>query len=228
MRGAIFTLFDFITGNGDLVTVALSFFSVFMLIFVCFPFRSCACAMVAHWLGDDTASEQGRLTLNPLVHIDPMGALCMCLCGIGWGKPMPINVRRCRKVTIRKAQVLISLAGPVAFILLGYVFMVISKILLVTVTASTTLLYVVTALQWTASMSAFMAVFHLLPVPPFDGYALIQGILPRKFAVWVEQNAGIINMVVLILLVAGALSGPLAFLSNKLMQLLDLATKFIC
>lgn len=77
-------------------------------------------------------------------------------------------------------------------------------------------------------MSAFLAVFNLLPVPPFDGYALIQGILPRKFAVWVEQNAGIINMIVLILLVAGALSGPLAFLSQKLMQLLDLATRFIC
>lgn len=228
MRGAIFSLFDLITGNGDIVTVAVSFFSVFMLIFVCFPFRSCACGLVAHWLGDDTASEQGRLTLNPLVHIDLMGALCMCLCGIGWGKPMPINVRRCRKVTIRKAQVLISLTGPLAFIFLGYILMVISKILIITVPASTTLLYVVSALQMTASLNAFLAVFNLLPVPPFDGYALIQGILPRKFAVWVEQNAGIINMAVFILLIAGALTGPLAYLSGKLMELLDWATGFIC
>lgn len=221
-------LINFISGNGSVVSLVLSTFSVAMLIFVCFPFRSCACALVAHWLGDDTASEQGRLTLNPLVHIDPMGALCMCLCGIGWGKPMPININRCRKVSIRKAQVLISLTGPLSFIILAFVFMVISKILLVTVAASTTLLYVVTALQMTASLSAFLAVFHLLPVPPFDGYNLIQGILPRRFAIWVEQNAGIINMIVFILLVMGALSGPLTFLSNKLMQLLDLATRFIC
>lgn len=221
-------ILDFISGNGSFVDVVLSVFSVAMLIFVCFPFRSCACAVVAHWLGDDTASEQGRLTLNPLVHIDPMGALCMCLCGIGWGKPMPINVRRCRKVSIRTAQVLISLTGPLSFILLAFVFMIISKVLLATGTPSTTLLYIVLALRMTASLSAFLAVFNLLPVPPFDGYNLIQGILPRKFAIWVEQNAGVINMVVLILLVAGAFSGPLTYLSGKLLDLLDLATRFIC
>lgn len=221
MRGAIFSLFDFMTGKGSVEVVALSFFSVLMLIFVCFPFRSCACALVAHWLGDDTASEQGRFTLNPLVHIDPMGALCMCLCGIGWSKPMPINVRRCRKVSIRTAQVLVSITGPLAFVLLAFLMLIISKILLATMAVTQTLYYIVKALQMVAGMCAFLAIFHLLPVPPFDGYVLIQGILPRKFAIWVEQNSGIIYMAVFILLIAGALSGPLGYISDKL-------TEFLC
>lgn len=224
MRGAIFSLFDWMTGDGSIVTVALSFFSVFMLIFVCFPFRGCACALVAHWLGDDTASEQGRFTLNPLSHIDPVGALFMCLCGIGWGKPMPINIRRCRKVTLRTAQVLLALTGPLSLILLAFIMLVITKILLETLAITTTIKYIVMALQMVAGMCAFLAIFNLLPVPPFDGYALIQGILPRRFAIWVERNSGIINMVVLVLIAAGVVSGPLSFLSGKLMDFLCFIT----
>ena len=227
MRGAIFTLFDFIAGKGDLITVVLSFFSVFVIIFLCFPFHECAHAFVAHLLGDDTASEQGRLTLNPLVHIDPMGALCMCLCNIGWAKPTPVDIRRCRKVSVRTADILVSVAGPVSNIILALILMIISKVLLVTIAPSTTLIYVVMALQMTANINAFLAVFNLLPIPPFDGYALIQGVLPRKAAIWVEQHAQIINFIVLILMIAGALSGPLNFLSDKIMWVLDKATSFI-
>ena len=227
MRGAIFTLFDFIAGKGDLITVVLSFFSVFVIIFLCFPFHECAHAFVAHLLGDDTASEQGRLTLNPLVHIDPMGALCMCLCNIGWARPTPVDIRRCRKVSARTADVLVSVAGPVSNIILALILMIISKVLLVTIAPSTTLIYVVMALQMTANINAFLAVFNLLPIPPFDGYALIQGVLPRKAAIWVEQHAQIINLIVLVLMIAGALSGPLNFLSDKIMWVLDKATSFI-
>ena len=182
---------------------------------------------MAHLLGDDTASEQGRLTLNPLVHIDPMGALCMCLCNIGWAKPTPVDIRRCRKVSVRTADILVSVAGPVSNIILALILMIISKVLLVTIAPSTTLIYVVMALQMTANINAFLAVFNLLPIPPFDGYALIQGVLPRKAAIWVEQHAQIINFIVLILMIAGALSGPLNFLSDKIMWVLDKATSFI-
>lgn len=228
MRGPILELFSAMAGRESWVTVIVSFFAIFVIIFLCFPFHECAHAFVAHLLGDDTASEQGRLTLNPLSHIDPMGALCMCLCNIGWAKPTPVNLRRCRKVSLRTADILVSLAGPVSNILLSYILMLISKLLLVNMQFSETLLYVVLALQLTASINAFLAVFNLIPVPPFDGYSLIQGILPLKAAVWVEQHAQIINFVVFILIVAGALRGPLGFLSDKLMWLLDKATSFIC
>lgn len=227
MKGPIFQLFDAIMGNGSWILVAMSFFSVFVIVFLCFPFHECAHAFVAHLLGDDTAAERGRLTLNPLSHIDPMGALCMCLCRIGWAKPTPVNLHRCRKVSLRTADVLVSLAGPVSNLILSFIILIIAKLVIVNAEFNETTYYVYLALRMTAEINAFLAVFNLIPVPPFDGYALIQGILPLKAAVWVEQHAQIINFIVFILIIAGALSGPLGFLSDKIMWLLDQATGFI-
>lgn len=228
MRGAIFDLFDFIAGKTDMITVILSFFSVFVIIFLCFPVHECAHAFVAHLLGDDTASERGRLTLNPLSHIDPMGALCMVVCSIGWAKPTPVNLHRCRKVSIRTADILVSAAGPVSNILLSLIFIIIYKIILVTAAYTPTVGYIVTGLALTAEINAYLAVINLIPVPPFDGYSLIQGLLPRKYAIWIEQHAQIIHFIVFVLLVSGALRKPLWYASHGIMWVLDKITWFIC
>lgn len=227
MRGAIFDLFDFIAGKLDLVYLILSFFSVFVIIFLCFPIHECAHAFVAHLLGDDTASSQGRLTLNPLAHIDPMGAICMLVCSIGWAKPTPVNLHRCRKVSVRTADILVSVAGPVSNILLALVFIIIYKIVAVTAQPSLTVIYVVYGLQTVAMINTYLAVINLIPIPPFDGYSLIQGILPRKQAIWVEQNAQILNMIVFVLLVSGVLRTPLGYASDGIMWALDKITWFI-
>ena len=227
MRGAIFDLFDFITGKGDIVTLVLSFFSVFVVIFLCFPIHECAHAAVAHWLGDDTASSQGRLTLNPLSHIDPMGALCMVVCSIGWARPTPVTLTRCRKVSVRTADVLVSAAGPVSNILLALVFVIIYKIIWVTAEYTPTMFYITIALSNIAMINTYLAVINLIPVPPFDGYSLIEGLLPRKQAIWVEQNAQILHFIVFVLLISGALRVPLGYASNGILWVLDKMTFFI-
>ena len=227
MRGAIFDLFDFIAGKSDIVTVVLSFFSVFVIIFLCFPIHECAHAFVAHKLGDNTASEQGRLTLNPLSHIDPMGALCMAVCSIGWAKPTPVNLHRCRKVSIRTADVLVSAAGPVSNILMALVFIIISKVVLLVAEPSVTMIYIYLGISMVAQINAYLAVINLIPIPPFDGYSLIQGLLPRKQAIWVEGHAQILNMIVFVLLVSGVLSVPLAYASDGILWVLDKITFFI-
>ena len=238
--GLISTLFDFIAGKADVIDLALAIFSVLAIVLLCLPFHECAHAAMAHWLGDDTAMNCGRLTMNPLAHIDPMGALCMCVCSIGWAKPTPVNLSRCRKTSVRTADILVSMAGPLSNVILAFVFIIASKILaaangiviasnssVLTPPGAETAGYIVIALWWIASINAYLAVFNLLPVPPFDGYSLIQGILPRKAAIWVESHAQMINLVVFILLIAGMLGGPLSFLSDKIIWLLDKATGFI-
>ena len=227
MRGALFNLFGFITGSVDLVTLVISLFSVFVIIFLCFPVREWAHAFVAHLLGDNTAAEQGRLTLNPLAHIDPLGAICMAICSIGWGKPTPINLHRCRKVSVRTAAILVALAGPVANILMALVFVIISKIIMVTAMTSMTTAYVYAAMLVVAQINTYLAVLNLLPIPPFDGYTLIQGILPRKQAIWVEGHAQILNMIVFVMLVSGLLSVPLGYASDGILWVLDKITFFI-
>lgn len=226
MKGPILQL---ISGE-DMTTVILSFFSVFVLLFLCFPFRAYMKAWVAKKLGDDTAESAGMLTLNPLVHIDFMGALCMLLCCFGWSRPTPINLSRCRKYSIRKSAILISLMGIVSLIILGLILIILSKVLYVvfrTTEAIETVSMISGALSQAALISVYIAVLNLIPVPGFDGYVLIQGLLPRNAAIFIERNANIINLVVLVLLVSGILSGPLSFLSAIIYLGLDLITFWI-
>lgn len=227
MRGAIFDVFDYFAGKATLIDVVMSVFSVLVILLLCFPVHECAHAFVAHLLGDDTASDMGRLTLNPLAHIDPMGAICMFVCHIGWAKPTPVNLHRCRKVSVRTADILVSAAGPVSNFLMALLFVIIAKILVIAVAPSETLAYVVLAMWDIALINTFLMIINLIPVPPFDGYSLIQGLLPRKQAIWIEQNAQIIHFIVFVLLVSRALDKPLVYASNGVMWLIDKMTFFI-
>lgn len=229
MRGPIFDLLDLIMGRGSIVTTAISFFSVFVIIFVVFPIHECAHGLVAKLLGDDTAERQGRLTLNPLHHIDPMGALAMCLCNIGWAKPTPVDLRRCSKVSIRKANVLVSLAGPVSNILLSLVLIIVEKVIILAAGGSIdmTLYYVVLALNYTVTINIYLAVFNLIPVPPFDGYHVLASFLPAKAVYFMEKNGRIIYWIVFFLIISGVLSIPLGIISNGIYWLLDKMTFFL-
>lgn len=228
MRGAIFDVFDYFAGNCDLITMVLSVFSVLVILLLCFPVHECAHAFVAHLLGDDTASDMGRLTLNPLAHFEPMGALCMFVCSIGWAKPTPVSLHRCRKVSIRTADILVSAAGPLSNFLLALIMVIIAKIIAATGTmASPTLFYIYLGLYQIAEINTFLMIINLIPVPPFDGYSLIQGLLPRRQAIWIEEHAQIIHFIVFVLLVSRALDVPLTFASYGVMWFIDLITFFI-
>lgn len=227
MRGAIFDVFDYFAGKATLIDMVLSVFSVLVVLLLCFPVHECAHAFVAHLLGDDTASDMGRLTLNPLSHLDPMGALCMFVCSIGWAKPTPVSLHRCRKVSVRTADILVSAAGPVSNFLMSLILIIICKIIAVTAAPTQTASWIVLGLALTAQINTFLMIINLIPVPPFDGYSLIQGLLPRKQAIWIEEHAQIIHFIVFVLLVSRALDTPLMYASGGVMWLIDKITWFI-
>ncbi len=227
MQGPIFDLLAFLTGNGSIQMVAISFFSVAVIIFLVFPIHECAHGLVAKWLGDDTAERQGRLTLNPFDHIDPLGAFAMCLCSIGWAKPVEVNIRNCNKVKARTALALTSLAGPVANFLLSYIIMIITKVLILVGPSTITFAYVILALSEVVSINIYLGVFNLLPIPPFDGYKILYSFLPYKASRFMEQYGQYIHWGFFLLLIFGLLDRPLSFLSNIVWWLLDKASFFI-
>lgn len=230
MRGPLFDIIGLIVGNPtqeDVVRAVISLFSVLAIIFVVFPIHECAHAYAAKCLGDDTAERMGRVTLNPLQHIDFMGALLMMLCGIGWAKPTPVDLTKCTKCSIRKANVIVSAAGPLSNVLLAFVIMIIGKLLYMFLPLSPTLIYICSGLDYVVVLSLYLAVFNLIPVPPLDGYHVLASFLPAKALAFMERNGQVIHWIFFGLIIFGVLSIPISLGEMGLYWLLDKATFFL-
>ena len=222
MQGPLFDLLAFLTGRGELITVILSFFSVAVIILLVFPIHECSHGVMAKWLGDDTAERQGRLSLNPFDHVDPMGAFAMCLCCIGWAKPVPVNIRNCKKVKARTALALTALAGPLSNIIMAYVFMIITKLLIYFVPMSQVLYYVVFAMDTVVIISIRLSIFNLIPVPPFDGSRFALAFLPPKtyFGIMRYEQQIMIGILVVLLLLSRLGFSPFSWIANNLTYLI--------
>lgn len=229
-RGPLLEIFSLLfSGNpsqSQIISCVLSVFSVLVIIFVVFPIHECAHGLMAKILGDDTAERQGRLTLNPFAHIDPFGALAMFICRIGWAKPTPVNLRNCTKVKQRTALALTSLAGPLANVLLSYILVIAYKIVMFNMT-SMAMYYVALGLLYTAQINIYLAVFNLVPIPPFDGFNILSSFLPGKAVYVMQRNQQIIYWVFFALLVFGILDVPFGLASNGIMWLLDKGSFFV-
>lgn len=152
-------------------------------------------AWTAEHLGDPTPRLQGRLTLNPLAHLDPIGTIMLILVHFGWGKPVqfdPFNLRH-----PRRDSALISIAGPISNILLA----IICSLLLRLSMPSVVLALIVQLLVF----NIILAIFNLVPVHPLDGFKIVEGILPEKQArEWHElERYGMIFLIVLLFPIFG-------------------------
>ncbi len=177
----------------------------------------------AYGLGDSTAKSMGRLTINPLAHIDIIGLVSMMFFGFGWAKPVPVNFSRLKGG--RFGPVLVSLAGPGSNLLMAFVFCVVfvcGAMLNVEFAygfAGEMLIY---ALQ----INVVLAVFNLIPIPPLDGSKVVLSFLPYKWQYVVYKNEPIINVVLFALLYLGVLSPIIGGLSEKVLRfIIDVSMK---
>lgn len=144
-------------------------------VFVCMTVHECSHGLVSYWLGDPTAKKMGRLSLNPLHHLDWLGALCMLVFRFGWAKPVSINPNYYKN--FRVGTVLVSIAGPISNILLAFLTLLIYGIVQIFVTVPDLVLTFV----WTmVFMNLGLAVFNCLPIPPLDGSKVVFALLPEK------------------------------------------------
>ncbi len=135
-------------------------------------------AWVANWLGDPTARLEGRLSINPLVHLDPIGTLMMFLVHFGWGKPVPYNPRYLSNP--RLGGLLISLAGPLSNFVQALIFAIPLKYLSETNPMANFFF-------WAVLINLGLFVFNLLPIPPLDGSKVLAYFIPVRFERQLEQ-----------------------------------------
>jgi len=170
-------------------------------------------AYVADRLGDPTPRAQGRLTLNPLAHLDPLGSILILLAGFGWAKPVQINPMHFRDW--RRDTIIVAAAGPLANITLLFALGVPFKIGLLDFGGSTVDRLLVTVIQ----INAMLAVFNLIPVPPLDGSKILMGLLPPAQAVSYARLQPYGVFILLLLVMTNVLSvvllGPMRWLITQ-------------
>ena len=161
-------------------------------VLIAITFHEYAHAWAADKLGDDTPREQGRLTLNPLAHLDPIGSVLLVFAGFGWGKPVQVNPRNyTRDMSMTKADALVSFAGPAMNFILAIVFMILYYAIITFSTAfalSEIGQIVVTLIRITVTINIGLGIFNLIPLPPLDGSKILNHFLPYNARAWFEQN----------------------------------------
>ncbi|MCI8587215.1 MAG: site-2 protease family protein [Clostridia bacterium] len=220
----LWTISTYATTEGAILGLLLSLPGVLLAI----TFHEFAHAYAADKLGDDTPRMQGRLSLNPMDHIDPLGLAMLIFAHIGWGKPVQVNPRNYdRRMSMEKADAIVSLAGPLMNFILAIIFTLIycaifkfasGEFLLSTVGS-----VIMTLISSTVITNIGLGVFNLIPLPPLDGSKIFLPILPTKAKYWFQDNERIFYMIFLFIWITGIASNIISpIITNLSTQILNL------
>ncbi len=196
----IFALFSIITGGFSILSLLLTIPGVLIAI----TFHEFAHAFVAVKLGDETPKNQGRLNLNPFSHLDPIGLVMLIFAHIGWGKPVQINSNNfTRKMSVKTAEALVSLAGPVMNFILAVIFAIIFYALQAFATSfvlENQIGEIILAMvQYTVIVNVGLGVFNLIPLPPLDGSKVLAAFLSYNAKRWFEEHTQLFYIIFLII-----------------------------
>lgn len=197
--------------------------------------HECAHGYVAYKLGDPTAKSMGRLSLNPLRHLDPIGAFCMLFFHIGWARPVPVNCRYFKDP--KRGMALTALAGPVTNLflsLIGALFYILCRNIGLYIQSPITAAifsYVILFFYLFHSLNLYLAIFNLIPIPPFDGSRILFVFLPNRYYFGIMRYERYIQIALLILIyfgfAGGFISAVASPLSNLMLKLFDKLFSFI-
>lgn len=186
-----------------------SMVATLLAVLMAITFHETAHGYIAYCLGDPTAKNQGRLTLNPIAHLDPIGALMMFVFGVGWAKPVPVNPFYFEGDRT-KGMMLVSVAGPLTNLIISFA----AYFIYVAGSGFAGIPFLSIFLSTTVTLNIYLAVFNLIPIPPLDGSKILAGLLPKatayKFLNTVEQYGFLILMLLIFFNITDMIMVPVA------------------
>jgi len=191
--------------RGLLITLLLTLPAVIL----CLSIHETCHGLAAYALGDRTAANQGRLTLDPMAHIDPMGFLCMLLLGFGWAKPVPVNTSNFKNR--RAGMAIVAAAGPASNFLIGFVgyllyFFISYATASMSGVAGLFVWVVAQFFRYLATLSIGLGTFNLIPVYPLDGYRVLDAFLPFEWSMKLRQYQSYLLLAMIALMWFGGTS----------------------
>ena len=198
----------------NLLDLVISAFSCLL----CIVLHELCHGLAALWLGDDTARRAGRLSVNPLKHVDPVGLILLLTVHFGWARPVPVNPRRFTHP--RLGMALTALAGPLGNLLLACVLTCCYGACAVWYQYSGAQIayYLAAFLLTTVNLSIGLAVFNLIPIPPLDGSKIMLSVLPPAWYSWILRYERYGMILLVVLLYFGILDSPLYFLRGSILN----------
>ena len=207
---------SFFTNGFSLDTIIIVLLRV-VVVLLAISVHEMAHGFAAYKLGDNTAKYDGRLSLNPLRHLDPFGALCMLFFGFGWAKPVMVNPNYFKNH--KRDMALTALAGPVSNFILAYVGMIVYLHLCPLVSN----VYLTTFFYMFINLNIGLGIFNLIPIPPLDGSKIFLSLLPRRIYYEIMRYEQFGFIVLIVALYLNVLDPILSFLSSGIINILFFA-----
>lgn len=212
--------------QGEFLQAIIFILSGCFVVFVCAPVHEFAHGYAAYKLGDNTAKREGRLTLNPLAHIDIVGMIMILLFGFGFAKAVPVNMRNFKNP--KAGMALTGLAGPVSNLIMAFISIFLFYMCNAMFYSDNIIVGAIELFfYYAAFINVSLAVFNLLPIPPLDGSKIIAGVLPDRIYYKYMQYERYVMIAVLILLFTGILDTPLSYLDYSMMEFISIIPRFI-
>ena len=211
--------------SGDTLGAIIFILTGCFVVFVCSPIHELSHAFTAYKLGDNTAKNEGRLTFNPIKHIDLIGMIMILLFGIGYAKAVPVNMRNFKNP--KRDMAIVSLAGRASNLVMAFISCMLLYATASIATENTFTNIIMLFFSYATIINISLGVFNLIPIPPLDGSKILASVLPDRVYYKYMMYERYVMIALMLLLFTGVLDGIISGLSDVMFRVVSIIPRLL-